>query len=107
MSTLTFCGNMSVLTKMSLEYFTDLESNLRAETEEMTPYSRRGSNLMMRANINVFMWVWAFCPVCHWQLPSAQCLPLAHQPWSRKEAPGCSAVFPPLSHYTAGDVGAI
>lgn len=50
---------------------------------------------MIRATINGFMWVWALCPVCRWQLPSAQCLPLAHQPRSRKEAPGCSAVFPP------------
>lgn len=56
-STVSFSGNMSVFTKMSLEYFTGPESNLRAETEEMTHYSRRGSNLMIRANMNVFMWV--------------------------------------------------
>lgn len=34
MSTVTFSGNMSVFTKMSLEHFTGLESNLKAETEE-------------------------------------------------------------------------
>lgn len=34
MSTVTFCSNMSLLTKLSLECFTGLESNLRAETEE-------------------------------------------------------------------------
>lgn len=62
---------------------------------------------MIGANMSVFMWVWALAlyPVYHWGLTSAQRLPLAHQAWSRKEAP--SAAFPPLSCYTAGDAGAI
>lgn len=102
MSTTTFSGNMSVFTK-------NVTSQVLEQKQRRQYLLLYKSNLMIRANMNVFMWVWAlaFIPVYHWRLTSAQHLPLAHQTWSRKEAPGCSAAFPPLSRYTAGDAGAI
>lgn len=102
MSTTTFSGNMSVFIK-------NVTSQVLEQKQRRQYLLLYKSNLMIRANMNVFMWVWAlaFIPLYHWWLTSAQRLPLAHQKWSRKEAPGCSAAFPPLSCYTAGDAGAI
>jgi len=54
LSTVSCSGNVSVFTKISLEPFTGLESNLRAEIEE-TRLFRRSSNIKIRADMDVFM----------------------------------------------------